>query len=363
LAKATVIAVSVLVIACPCALGLATPTALMVGMGQAARRGILIRDAAALEAAHAVTHVAFDKTGTLTQGRPALVAVHPAAGHSAADVLRLAASLQSGSEHPLAAAVLAMAEGPVTAATEVRALPGRGLEGKVDGVRLLLGSERLLEDAGGAPGMLAALAGTETANGRTIAFLATAHGDVIGLLSFADTLKPGAAAAIARLRSMGVATHLLTGDTAGAARHIGEAVGIPDVRAGLLPAEKAAAVTAMRADGSVVAMVGDGVNDAPALAAATVGFAMGGGTDIAKHAAGITLLRGDPGLVGEALEISRATWTTLRRGLFWALAYNVIGIPLAAFGLLSPMVAGAAMALSSVSVVLNALSLRWFSRR
>ena len=359
LVPAVIHAVAVLVIACPCAMGLATPTAIMVGTGVAARRGILIRDAAALEGAHAVTTVAFDKTGTLTEGHPRLLALHPAPGVSEEEVLRLAAALQSGSEHPLARAVIEAAQGvSIPAADAVRALPGRGVEGVVEGRRLVLGSRRLLDETGATPGALAEAEAALSAEGRSLAWLATADGETLALLGFGDAVKPTAAAAIARLKAMGIRTVLISGDTKAAARTAALALGIDDVQAEVLPADKAAHVAALRAEGGVVAMVGDGVNDAPALAAADVGFAMGTGTDVAMHAAGITLMRGDPALVADAIDLSRRTWAKLRQGLFWAFAYNVLGIPVAAAGFLDPMLAGGAMALSSVSVVLNALSLR-----
>jgi len=359
-ATAVIHAVAVLVIACPCALGLATPTAIMVGTGVAARRGILIRDAAALERAHAVTVVAFDKTGTLTEGQPHLLALHPAAGVTEEQALRLAAALQSGSEHPLARAVVAAARDlAVVPAAGVRALPGRGVEGVVEGRRLVLGSRRLLDETGAVPGDLASAAAALAEQGRSIAWLATADGQALALLGFGDAVKPHAAAAVAKLHAMGVRTVLISGDNEAAARTAAAAIGIDDVQAEVLPADKAARVAALREGGlHVVAMVGDGVNDAPALAAADVGFAMATGTDVAMQAAGVTLMRGDPLLVADAIDLSRRTWAKLRQGLFWAFAYNVLGIPVAVAGLLDPMLAGAAMALSSVSVVLNALSLR-----
>ncbi len=355
-------AVSVLVIACPCALGLATPTAIMVGTGIAARRGILVRDAAALEQAHAVGIVAFDKTGTLTEGRPEIVAVHVAADGALDErtSLRLAAALQSGSEHPLARAVLRAAgtKAPLPQATDIRALPGRGVSGVVEGRPLLLGSRKLLEEAGGSPPADLAAAEAELgAQGRTVAWLATATGEALALFGFGDRIKPDAAAAVAALQALGLRVVLLSGDSPAAAGAVAKTLGITETAGGLLPGDKAARVKALRGEG-VVAMVGDGINDAPALAAADVGFAMASGTDVAMNAAGVTLMRGDPMLVAEAITLSRRTWTKLRQGLFWALAYNVLGIPLAAAGLLNPMLAGGAMAFSSVSVVLNALSLR-----
>ena len=358
-------AVAVLVIACPCALGLATPTAIMAGTGVAARRGILIKDAEALEVAHAVTTIAFDKTGTLTEGKPALVAIEPVAGVDAAEVLRLAAGLQRSSSHPLALAVLgkAQADGVVVpASTAAQALPGRGLEAEIEGRQLQLGSTRLLHEAGLQAGALEARATALEADGRTLSWLLALEGDgkasLLGLLAFGDTLKPSAAPAVKRLHALGVKTVLLTGDNRGSARAVAEALGITDVRAEVLPADKAAVVQSLRADGEVVAMVGDGINDAPALAAAQVGIAMSTGTDVAMETAGITLMRGDPLLVPDALDVSRRTYAKIRQGLFWAFAYNVLGIPLAALGWLSPVIAGAAMAFSSVSVVTNALMLR-----
>jgi P-type Cu+ transporter len=351
-------AVSVLVIACPCALGLATPVAMMVGTGVAARQGILIQDAAALEHAHAATVIAFDKTGTLTEGRPDLVGLFPAAGESAEALLQAAAALQSGSEHPLAAALRRAVAGSLPAVADFRALPGRGVEADIAGRRLAMGSHRLLQERGLTPDpALAARAAALEAEGRTLAWL-MAPDRVLAVAAFGDALKPNAAAAIARLHQDGLRTVLLTGDRIGAARVVADRLGITDLRAELLPEDKAAAVAALRAPGAVVAMVGDGINDAPALAAADIGLAMATGTDVAMGVAGITLMRGDPLLVPAAIAISRRTWSKIRQGLFWAFVYNLVGIPLAALGLLSPVLAGAAMAFSSVSVVANALLLR-----
>jgi Cu+-exporting ATPase len=364
-------AVSVLVIACPCALGLATPAAIMVGTGAAARLGILIKDAQALELAQSLRTVAFDKTGTLTTGQPTLVAAVPSAGSGLTrdSLLELAASLQSGSEHPLARAVMAATAAPAEIARGLRALPGRGLAGEVGGRRLQLGSARLMNELGLASAALTAEAAPFAADGHTVSWLAEVDGHggsrALGLLAFGDAVKPGAAAALARLRDLGLRTLMVSGDSRAAADAVGRELGLTDVRAEVLPGDKAALVTALKAEGAV-AMVGDGINDAPALAAADVGIAMAGqadgrgGSDVAMQAAGITLLRGDLALVARAIEISRATHAKIRQGLFWALAYNVIGIPLAMAGRLSPVVAGAAMALSSVCVVGNAL---WLRRR
>ncbi len=362
--QAIINAVAVLVIACPCALGLATPTAIMVGTGMAARHGILIKDAQALEVAHAVTTVAFDKTGTLTEGRPSLFAVHAAPGMATTEVLRLSAALQSTSEHPLARAVMdkVLAERiPVPAAEEATALSGRGIQARVDGHMLVLGSTRLMREWGADAADLAVEAERLEADGRTISWLIRKDAGkplVLGLLAFGDPVKATAREAVRRLHSLGLETVMLTGDNQGSAQAVGRELGITHIHAEVLPGDKAAVVQDLRGAGKVVAMVGDGINDAPALAGADVGIAMSTGTDVAMEAAGITLMRGDPQLVADALDISRRTYATIKRGLFWAFAYNVVGIPLAALGLLNPMVAGAAMALSSVSVVGNALLLR-----
>jgi Cu+-exporting ATPase len=362
-------AVAVLVIACPCALGLATPTAVMAGTGVAARAGILIKDAEALEIAHAVRTVAFDKTGTLTEGRPVLVA-HVAVEGDDDALLARSASLQQGSEHPLAKAVLAAFAardtGAPTIARDVRAVAGRGLRGTVEGRALLLGSRRMMVEAGIDTAPLAARADALAHDGCTVSWLGEAGNDaprLHGLLAFRDPPRANAAQAIAELRALGVRTVMISGDNAGAAGAVARALGIDDVRADVLPEQKADAVRALARDGRV-AMVGDGINDAPALAAADVGIAMGTGTDVAMHAAGITLMRPEPGLVADALDVSRRTVRKIRQNLFWAFAYNVVGIPLAALGLLDPVVAGAAMAFSSVSVVSNTLLLRrWSPRR
>ncbi|MDN6866373.1 MULTISPECIES: cation-translocating P-type ATPase [Pseudomonas] len=361
LETAIINAVAVLVIACPCALGLATPTAIMAGTGVAARHGILIKDAEALERAHEVSAVVFDKTGTLTSGTPKIAHMIAVDGDQA-QLLQQAGALQRGSEHPLANAVLeACAEQGLNVAdvSASQSLTGRGIAGTLDGRPLALGNRRLLEDSGLNPGDLTQTAQTWEAEGRTLSWLIEQGGQprVLGLFAFGDTLKPGALQAVGQLTAQGISSHLLTGDNRGSAQVVAQALGIDDVHAEVLPADKAATVAALKKTG-VVAMVGDGINDAPALAAADIGIAMGGGTDVAMHAAGITLMRGDPRLVPAALEISRKTYAKIRQNLFWAFVYNLIGIPLAAFGLLNPVLAGAAMALSSVSVVSNALLLK-----
>jgi Cu+-exporting ATPase len=357
-------AVAVLVIACPCALGLATPAAVMAGTGVAAKHGVLIKDAEALEIAHGVSVVAFDKTGTLTLGKPTLVALEAADGDRAA-ALALAAAVQSGSEHHLAKAVLAAAKKEAIAtppAEDIRVAPGRGIEAQVGGRRLAVGSSRWMRELGVDTSPLDERGAAIERQGQTVSWLADLSGRprVIALLGIGDELKPEAAEAVAELARRHIEAVMLTGDSQVVADAIAARVGIRNVRAGILPEDKAKVVQSLRQSHGVVAMVGDGINDAPALAAADIGFAMGSGTDAAMHAAGVTLMRGDTRLVAAAIDISRRTYAKIRQNLFWAFIYNVVGIPLAAFGLLSPVVAGAAMAFSSVSVVTNALLLkRW----
>jgi P-type Cu+ transporter len=370
-------AVAVLVIACPCALGLATPAAIMAGTGVAARHGILIQDAEALERAHRITTVAFDKTGTLTEGRPQLVAMQPAVGDlGEAGLLRLAAALQQGSDHPLAAAVRRAADDrgmSAALASGLRTVPGLGVQGALEGRELRLGSQRFITELTAEMSdtaelkALQASAQAQQAAGRSLAWLAEAGLEprVLGWLAFGDAPKATAAATVQALHGLGIHTVLVSGDNRGAVAALGQALGIQRAEAEVMPAQKAALISQLQrqAPGQakpVVAMVGDGINDAPALAAADVGIAMAGGTDVAMTTAGITLMRGEPLLVAGAIAISRRTWRTLRQNLFWAFAYNVVGIPLAAAGLLNPMLAGAAMALSSVCVVGNAVRLaRW----
>lgn len=334
-------AVAVLVIACPCALGLATPTSIMVGTGVAARHGILIKDAEALELVHSVKIMAFDKTGTLTIGKPVLTKLTP----DTDELLSTIAALQSGSEHPLANAVMTEAEKrnlEIRKATSVKTIPGKGIEGNVDGISYLI--RKSSSDEG--------FTSSELVSGEKI--LAT--------MFFSDEVKPEAKLAIDELHRQSVKTVMLTGDNESSARKIAELLGIDEVRANILPAEKANAILQLKKSGTV-AMVGDGINDAPALAAADVGIAMATGTDVAMHSAGITLLQGNPLLIPEAVSISRNTYSKIKQNLFWAFIYNVIGIPLAATGHLSPAVAGLAMAMSSVSVVMNSLLLKTWQPR
>lgn len=367
-------AVAVLVIACPCALGLATPAAIMAGTGVAARHGILIKDAQALELAHQVDTVAFDKTGTLTLGQPTLTGWKAAPGLDESAVLQAAASLQSGSSHPLARAVVQAAqqrELTVVPPSAVRVIHGKGSEGEVQGQIFLLGSLRWMQECGVDLGPLAAQAAQWQSEGASVSAMAlrTSEGTTLqALMAFADQPKPGVREALAQLHRRGIRTVMISGDNRGAAEAMARRLGLNpeagDVYAEVLPGDKAAHIVALQQGSNgvrhTVAMVGDGVNDAPALAAADIGMAMGNGTDVAMQAAGITLMRGDPQLVAAALEISGRTVAKIRQNLFWAFAYNVAGIPLAALGYLSPVLAGAAMALSSVCVVGNALLLkRW----
>jgi P-type Cu+ transporter len=366
-AAGLIAAVSVLVIACPCALGLATPTALMVGTGVAARAGILIRDAAALERAHRLDTIVLDKTGTLTEGMPKVTDVIPH-GMSQPELLRLAAAAQAGSEHPLARAILARArelgpgggESPIPVPEDFQSHAGMGLTARVGGRRVVIGNRRWMLQHGVAIGDGESQAARLEEAGRTVMWTALLDPQPtwLGLIGVTDPLRPEAAAAVRHLHAIGIDTVLLTGDNERTAAAVAAQLGIRRVLAGVLPEEKAAEVRRLQAQGRQVGMVGDGVNDAPALAAADIGFAMGTGADVAMQTAGVTLMRGDPRLLGDAIAVSRATYRKVQQGLFWALIYNIIGLPAAAFGLLSPMIAGAAMALSSVSVVANALLLR-----
>ncbi|MBA4189278.1 MAG: copper-translocating P-type ATPase [Planctomycetaceae bacterium] len=369
LAYALMNAVAVLIIACPCALGLATPMSIMVGVGRGAREGVLVKNAEALERMEKVDTVVVDKTGTLTEGKPKLVAVEPATGVSEADLLRLAASLERGSEHPLAAAILAGAKDRgITPADVVgfETVSGKGVRGSVGGQVVVLGNRAMMLDAS-VPGVDAMneRADSLRAKGQTILFLAV-DGKAAGLLGVADPIKATTQEAVTRLHAAGLKVVMLTGDSRATAEAVAKQLGIDQVFAEVLPEQKAETVQRLRAEGRVVAMAGDGINDAPALAAADVGIAMGTGTDVAMESAGITLVKGDLRGIVRARTLSQATMRNIRQNLFFAFAYNVLGVPIAAgvlypfFGvLLSPMIAAAAMSLSSVSVIANALRLRY----
>jgi Cu+-exporting ATPase len=361
--------VAVLVIACPCAMGLATPTAIMVGTGKGAEHGVLIKSASALELLHRVDTIVFDKTGTLTVGRPEVTDIVPAEGVAEDEALALAAAAEQGSEHPLGDAVARRAKERglgLPPVSEFRAVPGQGIDALAPDGRILLGNRRLMEARGIDVAALVARAEALQQAGKTVIYLALA-GRLLALIAAADVLKPEAAAVVARLRQLGIRVVMLTGDNARTAAAIAAQAGIEQVLADVLPEAKAAAVKTLRAQGHLVAMVGDGINDAPALAQADVGIAMGSGTDVAIEAADVTLMRGDLTGVMAAVELSRRTIRIIRENLAWAFGYNVVLIPLAAgllyplWGvLLSPILAGAAMAFSSVSVVTNSLRLkRW----
>lgn len=356
-------AVAVLVIACPCSLGLATPTAIMVGTGLGARRGILIKNGEALESAKGITVVLLDKTGTLTEGRPKVAAVVPIAG--AREILRLAASVESASEHPLARAVVDAARADdieLADATCFASIAGNGVRASVDGKQVLLGSPRFLRQAT-VPFSVEdeAIIEAHESTGKTVVAVA-ADGALQGFIAIADAVKSDAKQAVESLKAEGLRTAMITGDNEKAARAIAAELGIEQVYADVLPHEKAQKVRELQTQGLRVAFVGDGINDAPALAQAELGVAMGTGTDIAIEAGNIVVVRGSPLKVVEALSLSRATFRTIRQNLFWAFFYNVAAIPLAALGWLNPMIAAAAMAISSVSVVGNSLRLRRFEQ-
>ncbi|WUS97073.1 heavy metal translocating P-type ATPase [Streptomyces sp. NBC_00708] len=358
-------AVAVLIIACPCALGLATPTALMVGTGRGAQLGILIKGPEVLESTRRVDTIVLDKTGTVTTGRMTLQAVHTTSGTTETDVLRLAGALEHASEHPIAQAVATAAAdrtgAPLPTPEDFANVPGLGVRGTVEGHTVLVGRPRLLTDAGiTLPDTLAAAFTEAAAQGRT-AIAVGWDGEARGVLEVADAVKDTSAEAVAALRDLGLTPVLLTGDNRAAAESVAREVGIDEVRAEVLPEEKAHVIRGLQAQGRVVAMVGDGVNDAAALATADLGLAMGTGTDAAIEASDLTLVRGDLKVTADAIRLSRRTLTTIRGNLFWAFGYNVAALPLAAFGLLNPMIAGAAMAFSSVFVVTNSLRLRSFT--
>ncbi len=356
---ALIAAVSVLVIACPCALGLATPTAIMTGTGAAARSGILVKDVASLERAHRLTAIIFDKTGTLTKGKPTITAIHAERG-SDDELLIIAGSIQQGSEHPLARAIIdqALEKGlTLLPVDDFQSHTGNGVSGKVSGQEIFIGNEELLTNNNIDSSAAGELAQQWQDEARTVIWVADRQG-VIGIISIADPLRDNAKPAIQALEDMGIKTLMLSGDAPNVAQAIGRQAGVDDARGGIKPDGKSSVVNELKEAGYAVGMVGDGINDAPALAAADVGIAMGTGTDIAMEAAGITLMRSDPRLVAASVSVSRATFSKIKQNLFWAFVYNVIGIPLAAMGMLTPTIAGAAMALSSVSVVSNSLLLR-----
>ncbi|MFF3259523.1 heavy metal translocating P-type ATPase [Streptomyces sp. NPDC002932] len=358
-------AVAVLIIACPCALGLATPTALMVGTGRGAQLGILIKGPEVLETTRRVDTIVLDKTGTVTTGKMTLQAVHTAPGTTEADVLRLAGALEHASEHPIAQAVATGAAErtttPLPTPENFSNIPGLGVQGVVEGYKVLVGRPRLLTEAGiDLPDVLIAALTEAAAQGRTAVAVAW-DGEARGVLEVADAVKESSAAAVADLRALGLTPILLTGDNRAVAQSVARAVGIDEVRAEVLPEEKAHVIERLQAEGHAVAMVGDGVNDAAALATADLGLAMGTGTDAAIEASDLTLVRGDLKVAADAIRLSRRTLATIRGNLFWAFGYNVAALPLAAFGLLNPMIAGAAMAFSSVFVVTNSLRLRSFT--
>jgi Cu+-exporting ATPase len=351
--------VAVLVIACPCALGLATPTALMVGSGMGAERGILFRSGEAIQTLKDVRAVVLDKTGTITQGRPAVTDVVPAAGASDDDVLRLAASLEQGSEHPVAGAVVTAAKArglKLALPTDVQAVPGQGIKGKVEGVEVLAGKELLLQECGVDCSVLDQAAAGLRKRARTVLYVASG-GRPLGVIGVADTVKPDSAQAIAGLKALGITPIMLTGDNRETATQIGTEVGISRIVAEVLPAQKQQVVKDLQKEFGIVAMVGDGINDAPALKAANVGIAIGTGTDVAIESSDVTLVRGSLAGVVSAVKLSRATFVKIRQNLFWAFFYNVVAIPLAMLGLLHPIMAEVAMALSSINVVTNSLRL------
>lgn len=358
-------AVAVLVIACPCALGLATPTSIMVGTGVAAKLGVLIKDAEALEITHSVNVVAFDKTGTLTEGKPELV--NFLANSRREESLQIAASIQNTNEHPLAKAVVKHAKEngiSLLSTTDVQNIPGFGIQAILNGEKYILGNSKLLEKNQIATTEYDEERKVYLESGHTISYLANLDKkEVSALLIFSDLIKKSSFEAIKSLHRNGIKTVMITGDNFGAAKKVADALGIDEVYAEVLPEEKSQVVQKLKAQGLIVAMVGDGINDAPALAEAHVGLAMSSGSDVAMHTAGITLMRSDPLLIADAIDISKKTYRKILQNLFWAFIYNIVGVPLAALGALNPIIAGAAMALSSVSVVTNALMLKNWKRK
>jgi Cu+-exporting ATPase len=365
MAHALVNAVAVLIIACPCALGLATPMSIMVGTGRGAQSGVLIRSAEALETLEKVGWLVVDKTGTLTAGKPEVVSVSALPGYEERELVALAAGLERASEHPLAQAIVRGAgESPIGEPAQFQSITGRGVTGRVGGRELAVGSERLLAELSIDAAPLSGKAQALRLDGQTVVFLAV-DGEPAGILGIADPIKPSTPEAIGALHEDGVRTAMLTGDNRATAEVVAAKLGLDRVHAEVLPAEKAETVKALQAEGHKVAMAGDGINDAPALAQADVGIAMGTGTDVAMESAGVTLVRGDLRGIVSARRLSRATMRNIRQNLFFAFIYNALGVPVAAgvlypfFGLLlSPMLASAAMTFSSVSVIANALRLR-----
>ncbi|MBI4343029.1 MAG: heavy metal translocating P-type ATPase, partial [Candidatus Omnitrophica bacterium] len=361
-------AVAVLIIACPCALGLATPMSIMVATGKGATMGVLFKNAEAIEVLRAVNTLVLDKTGTLTVGKPRLTSVAPLGSADPNELLMLAASLERGSEHPLAAAIVQGAEErglKLAAAEDFEALTGRGVQGRVAGRRVALGNVKLMEELGIAAAGAAERAEGLRREGATVMFVAV-DGRMVGLLGVADPVKETTPEAIRQLHAEGIRIVMLTGDSRTTAEAVARKLGIDQIQAEVLPDQKAEVVKRLQQEGRIVAMAGDGINDAPALAQAQVGIAMGTGTDVAMESAGVTLVKGDLRGIARARRLSRATMRNIRQNLFWAFAYNSAGVPIAAgvlypfFGLLlSPILAAAAMSFSSVSVVVNALRLRW----
>ncbi len=352
--------IAVLVIACPCALGLATPTALMVATGIAAAKGIIFRSGEALQTLRAVRAIVFDKTGTITRGKPAVTDTIPIAGTTQRELLAIAAGIETGSEHPIARAIVAAAKDagiPPATVRDITAIPGKGVTGRVDAETVYAGNTALIQDAGIDLSPVAGITTELEKNAKTVLYIARGK-QLLGILGIADTPKPDAARVIAELKSLGITPIMLTGDNPTTAAAVAREVGIERVLARLLPAEKQSAINGLIQEFGTVAMVGDGINDAPALKSASVGIAIGTGTDVAIAAADVTLIRGDLSGVTTAVRLARATFTRIKQNLFWALFYNLLAIPLAMLGLLHPLIAETAMALSSINVVTNSLRLR-----
>jgi len=355
-------AVAVLVIACPCAMGLATPTAIMVGTGKGAENGVLIRSGESLELAHRLDAIVLDKTGTITLGEPSLTDVVSLNGWDRLEILRLAGSAEKNSEHPLGVAIVEAARrelGKIEEPRGFRATPGKGVQARIDEHAILVGTRNFLGEAGVSLGLVEARIEQLETEGKTVMLLSV-DGEMQGLLAVADRVKDSSRTAIQTLKAMGLEVYMLTGDNRRTAEAIGREVGVDQVMAEVLPESKAQAVEQIRKEGKIVAMVGDGINDAPALVTADIGMAMGTGTDIAMESADITLMNGDLMSVATAIQLSQRTMRKIKQNLFWAFFYNTIGIPIAALGMLNPIIAGAAMAFSSVSVVSNSLSLKRF---